>query len=47
MRIRRAILAVMLVLGLAGSVLVSAVPASAMHFHGRHYHAAPMMHFHG
>jgi hypothetical protein len=47
MRIRRAILPAILALGVAGSVLVGAVPASAMHFHGRHHQAAQMMHFHG
>jgi hypothetical protein len=46
MRIRRAVLPAILALGIAGSVLAGAVPASAMHVHGRH-HAAPMMHVHG
>ncbi len=46
MRIRRAVVAALLTLGLAGSALTgvsAATGVTAMHFHGHH----PMMHFHG
>jgi hypothetical protein len=48
MRIRRAVLAALLTLGLAGSALTGVTAATgvtAMHFHG--HHVTPMMHFHG
>jgi hypothetical protein len=47
MRIRRIILPAILALGVAGSVLVGAVPASATHYHGRHHQAAALTHYHG
>jgi hypothetical protein len=49
----RAILPALIALGVAGSALTGAAAAaatthaSAMHFHGRHVIASPMMHFHG
>ena len=52
MRIRRAIVPVILALGMAGSALTGVTVAAAataapmMHLHG-HKTAAPMMHLHG
>lgn len=48
MRIRRAILAAILALGMAGSALTSA--AMATHVAAMHYHGRPIlvgMHYHG
>jgi hypothetical protein len=49
MRIRRAILPVILALGMAGSALTwaGAAHVTAMHLHGHHVTVAVKMHLHG